>query len=80
MSLVGIAYQRSPHDPLLDADQCELDASLMKELGANAIRVYHVDETADHEACMEIFADKGIYLFVDLDDFYTQMDEVCFSL
>lgn len=77
-SLVGIAYQRSPHDPLLDKDQCKRDASLMEKLGANAIRVYHVDEDRDHHACMKAFADAGIYLFVDLDDFPTQMDEVGF--
>lgn len=43
----------------------------MKQLGANAIRVYHVDATADHDACMSAFADAGIYLFVDLDSFKT---------
>jgi hypothetical protein len=39
----GIAYQLTPHDPLINTRQCELDSALMKELGANAIRVYHVD-------------------------------------
>lgn len=43
----------------------------MKELGANAIRVYHVDPFADHTGCMKAFADAGIYLFVDLDSFQT---------
>lgn len=43
----------------------------MKELGANAIRVYHVDPLADHTGCMQIFADAGIYLFVDMDSFQT---------
>lgn len=43
----------------------------MKELGANAIRVYHVDPFADHAGCMEAFANAGIYLFVDLDTFQT---------
>lgn len=45
----------------------------MKELGANAIRVYHVDPTADHDGCMSAFADAGIYLFVDLDTFDTMI-------
>lgn len=35
----GIAYQLVPEDPLIDNTQCQLDASLMKTLGANAIRV-----------------------------------------
>lgn len=43
----------------------------MKELGANSIRVYHVDASSDHSACMTIFADAGIYLLVDLDTFST---------
>ncbi|PGH04880.1 hypothetical protein AJ79_06965 [Helicocarpus griseus UAMH5409] len=70
----GIAYQLTPNDPLVDTEQCNLDATLMKELGANAIRVYHVDPNGDHEGCMKAFADAGIYLFVDLDDFPTQIE------
>ncbi|CAD0115188.1 unnamed protein product [Aureobasidium uvarum] len=62
-------------DPLVDNTQCSLDASLMKTLGANAIRVYHVDPEADHQACMKTFADAGIYLFVDLDTFTTQIEQ-----
>ena len=71
----GIAYQLVPEDPLIDNNQCQLDASLMKTLGANAIRVYHVDPTADHQDCMKTFADAGIYLFVDLDTFNTQIEQ-----
>ncbi|KAG9991050.1 hypothetical protein KCU78_g19782, partial [Aureobasidium melanogenum] len=71
----GVAYQLVPDDPLIDNNQCQLDASLMKTLGANAIRVYHVDPTADHQACMKTFADAGIYLFVDLDTFTTQIEQ-----
>ncbi|MCJ1314248.1 hypothetical protein MMC25_007928 [Agyrium rufum] len=67
----GVAYQLTPHDPLIDTEQCQLDSSLMKQLGANAIRVYHVDPTGDHNGCMSAFADAGIYLFVDLDTFTT---------
>lgn len=48
----------------------------MKTLGANAIRVYHVSPGQDHSACMNTFADNGIYLFVDLDTFNTQINEV----
>lgn len=76
---LGIAYQLVPHDPLIDTKQCQLDASLMEKLGANAIRVYHVDPLGDHEGCMSAFADAGIYLFVDLDDFHTDIDPVCSS-
>ncbi|KAH7320959.1 glycoside hydrolase family 72 protein [Stachybotrys elegans] len=67
----GIAYQLRPDDPLIDTEQCRLDASLMRELGANTLRVYHVDPEADHDGCMEAFADAGIYLMIDLDTFDT---------
>lgn len=43
----------------------------MKTLGANTIRVYHVDPSADHDGCMQTFADAGIYAFIDLDDYPT---------
>lgn len=69
----GVAYQLTSKDPLIDTNQCQLDASLMKTLGANAIRVYHVDPSQDHQGCMSAFADAGVYLFVDLDDFPTQI-------
>jgi 1,3-beta-glucanosyltransferase GAS1 len=73
---LGVAYQLTTHDPLIDNQQCTLDAALMKELGANTIRVYHVDPSGDHKDCMDTFANAGIYLFVDLDDFPTQISQV----
>jgi hypothetical protein len=48
----------------------------MSELGTNAIRVYHVDAKADHKGCMTALADAGIYVFVDLDTFSTQIEQV----
>ena len=74
--MIGIAYQLTENDPLIDANQCELDAALMKTLGANTIRVYHVDPTADHTGCMSAFANAGIYVFLDLDTFTTAIDAV----
>lgn len=69
--LKGVAYQLTESDPLADGDQCARDASLMQDLGANSIRVYHVDPSSDHSACMASFSDAGIYLLVDLDTFDT---------
>lgn len=43
----------------------------MKELGANSIRVYHVEPDAQHDECMKAFADAGIYIWLDLDTFDT---------
>jgi hypothetical protein len=73
--LKGIAYQLVPDDPLIDTAQCKRDAELMEKLGANSIRVYHVDPDSDHKGCMSAFADAGIYLWVDLDTFNTQIEE-----
>lgn len=77
LTIPGIAYQLVPHDPLIDTEQCTRDAKQMQDLGANAIRVYHVDPEGDHQGCMKAFSDVGIYLFVDLDDFHTDIDPVC---
>jgi hypothetical protein len=72
----GVAYQLTEDDPLVDTQQCTLDAALMKQLGANTIRVYHVDSSADHTGCMNVFAQADIYLFVDMDTVSTYIREV----
>jgi len=69
--LPGVAYQLTDDDPLAQTNQCQLDASLMKTLGANSIRVYHVDPSADHDGCMSAFSDAGIYAWIDMDTFST---------
>ncbi|MCJ1359290.1 MAG: hypothetical protein MMC33_009291 [Icmadophila ericetorum] len=71
----GVAYQLTSLDPLINATQCQLDATLMQELGANTIRVYHIDATQDHDGCMSAFSDAGIYAFIDLDTFTTQINQ-----
>ncbi|KAI1196859.1 Glucanosyltransferase-domain-containing protein [Nemania serpens] len=67
----GVAYQLVPDDPLVDTDQCRRDVALMKKLGVNTIRVYHVDSDADHDGCMGVLADAGIYAMIDMDTFTT---------
>lgn len=47
----------------------------MKSIGTNSIRVYHVDASANHDDCMKTFADAGIYLWLDLDTFDTQIEQ-----
>ena len=39
-----------------------------KELGINTIRVYTVDNSADHDECMNALADAGIYLALDVNN------------
>ena len=72
----GVAYQLVPDDPLLDTEQCTRDAKLMKDLGANTIRVYHVDPLGDHDGCMSAFADAGIYAMIDMDTFNSYISPV----
>ncbi|TID13200.1 glycoside hydrolase family 72 protein [Venturia nashicola] len=71
----GVSYQLVPDDPLINVTQCKLDAALMKTLGANSIRVYHVDPNGKHDDCMSAFADAGIYLWLDLDTFSSQIEQ-----
>jgi hypothetical protein len=73
---IGVAYQLIEQDPLIDTNQCTLDAAVMKQLGANTIRVYHVDASADHSGCMNAFAAAGIYMFVDMDSINTYISLV----
>ncbi len=65
----GVAYSGSESpvvDLLLDTDQCQIDAGLMKTLGVNTIRVYYVDSTKNHDGCMQAFASQGIYVWLEL--------------
>lgn len=61
---IGIAYQLTPDDPLVDDAQCKRDAELMQTIGANSIRVYHVDPQANHDGCMGTFSTAGIYAWM----------------
>lgn len=51
----------------------------MEKLGVNTIRVYHVDPDANHDGCMKVFADAGIYAMIDMDTFTTYILPVCFQ-
>ncbi|PTU18170.1 hypothetical protein P175DRAFT_0518578 [Aspergillus ochraceoroseus IBT 24754] len=74
--LRGVAYQQeysgsddtpnSFKDPLADADACKRDVPYLQKLNANVIRVYAVDPTADHSACMNLLSNAGIYVIADL--------------
>lgn len=76
----GIAYQQDTGsseaakrdtslnyiDPLSDEALCKRDVPIMAAAGTNTIRTYAIDPTADHDACMQLLADAGIYVISDL--------------
>ncbi|KAL7272053.1 Glycolipid anchored surface protein 4 precursor [Rhizina undulata] len=63
----GAADVSTGTDPLSDADTCARDIFLFQKLGINTIRVYSVDPTLDHNACMTMLAAAGIYLVLDVN-------------
>lgn len=67
----GVDYQpggaSDAKDPIADEDGCKRDISKFKELGINTVRVYTVDNSANHDTCMGLLADAGIYLALDVN-------------
>lgn len=73
MCEIGVAYigdssGSSIIDTLADsnANQCAIDAPLIKELGANTISVHYVDPTLGHDKCMKSFQDNEIYVIANM--------------
>jgi len=68
----GVDYQpggsSANEDPIANVKTCKRDVAKFKELGLNTIRVYTVDNTADHDECMQALADAGIYLALDVNN------------
>ncbi|KAK4633409.1 1,3-beta-glucanosyltransferase gel1 [Fulvia fulva] len=67
----GVDYQPGGSsdvtDPLADYSTCSRDIPYSKKLGLNTIRVYTVDNSADHDQCMNALAEAGIYLALDVN-------------
>jgi len=54
-------------DPLADEKICKRDLEYFKDLGINAIRVYTIDNSKNHDVCMKLLEDAGIYLILDVN-------------
>lgn len=67
----GVDYQPGGSsdlaDPIADQSSCSRDIAEFKKLGINTIRIYTVDNTANHDACMNALAAAGIYLVLDVN-------------
>ncbi|KAI9167739.1 1,3-beta-glucanosyltransferase gel1 [Paramyrothecium foliicola] len=68
----GIDYQpggaSANEDPLADPEVCLRDIKEFADLGINTIRVYAVDNSKDHDECMQEMAKNGIYLVLDVNN------------
>ncbi|KAH7025979.1 1,3-beta-glucanosyltransferase Gel1 [Microdochium trichocladiopsis] len=68
----GIDYQPGGSaanlDPLANPTICRRDIQRFADLGVNTIRVYAVDNAADHTVCMQALNDAGIYLVLDVNN------------
>lgn len=67
----GVDYQPGGSsdlaDPIADSAGCARDIKEFQKLGINTVRVYTVDNTASHDACMTALANAGIYLVLDVN-------------
>jgi len=54
-------------DPIANSTACERDIPYFTKLGINTIRVYAVDNSKNHDTCMNALAAAGIYLVLDTD-------------
>jgi hypothetical protein len=54
-------------DPLANPAICKRDIAKFKELAINTVRIYTVDNSANHDECMKVLADAGIYLALDVN-------------
>ncbi|CAL9734879.1 probable 1,3-beta-glucanosyltransferase Gas3p [Monosporozyma servazzii] len=72
----GIDYQpggssgydsANEHDILSDPDICARDAYAFQQLGINTIRIYSVNPDLNHDKCMTILNDAGIYVILDVN-------------
>lgn len=63
----GTSAVNTKSDPLTDPSTCKRDAALMQMLGINTIRIYNVQPHLNHNECVSIFDEAGIYIILDVN-------------
>ena len=61
-------------DPIADTAGCQRDVAEFQKLGINTVRVYSIDNSQNHDACMEALANAGIYLALDVNTPYYSLN------
>lgn len=62
-----MAGSTGPQDPIADVATCKRDIAEFQKLGINTVRIYSVDNSKNHDECMSMLADAGIYLALDVN-------------
>ncbi|KAL9124394.1 MAG: hypothetical protein Q9217_006270 [Psora testacea] len=67
----GVDYQpggsSDAEDPIADLEVCKRDVAKFAQLKINTIRIYTVDNSKSHQECMDLLAQSGIYLALDVN-------------
>ncbi|KAL8689797.1 MAG: hypothetical protein Q9218_004615 [Villophora microphyllina] len=67
----GVDYQpggsSDAADPIADTTVCKRDIAEFKKLNINTVRVYTIDNSKNHDECMQELAAAGIYLALDIN-------------
>lgn len=67
----GLDYQPGGssklEDPIATEADCKRDIAKFVELGINTVRIYSVDNSKPHDVCMNLLAEAGIYLVLDVN-------------
>ena len=63
----GYTGEISDGDVLSDSDKCWRDVFTLQKLGVNTIRVYSLHPELNHDECMTILNNAGIYVLLDVN-------------